>query len=92
MKVHNSLIDDAGQKWEFLLDEHTHYVQDEATGQHVAQPTIVKELRYKKPGDTEWSVLPSWATIREEWMINLCLFDEDEETGELTFWQIEPSA
>lgn len=90
MKVHNALVDEDGVKWEFTYDEDVTYTRDPQTDEIINVGTVVRELRYRLEGaSTGWLALPSWADIADEWKINLCLFDEDEETGELTFWKVE---
>jgi hypothetical protein len=86
VKIRNALTDDAGVEWEFRYDETTSYEQ--VDGAWVAQLPQVTEFRYRRKGEEEWLVLPPWADVEESRKITLCLFDEDEETGELTFWPV----
>ena len=86
MIVHDALTDDTGQRWEFRYEENMHYV--ERDGDMVAQPSTIHDLRYRKDGDGEWLRLPPWADITNGWKINLCFFDEDEETGDITYWDV----
>lgn len=94
MKVRDAIIDDQGQRWEILAAHDTHFKRDAngevvrgADGDHIWE-TVVREFAYRKEGDQEWLSLPPWADVRDEWKINLCYFYEDEETGEMTFWEV----
>lgn len=92
MRTHNALVDEDGQKWEFLYDEDRHYQLD-GDGRMQYVHTVVRSFRYRREGETDWLALPPWADVATEWKINLCFFDEDEETEELTFWPLaEPAA
>lgn len=94
MRVYNSLTDDDGVKWEFHYVENMFVPVFDVLGQPVLDgegkprmTSTVTELTYQLPGG-EPQKLPPWADIKEEWKINLCFFDEDEETEEMTFWEV----
>lgn len=94
MRIHNAFTDDDGVKWEFLYEEATEYEKDEADNPirdddgNLIRHTTVKNFRYRREDEGEYLTLPSWADVKENWKITLCLFDEDEETEDLTFWEV----
>lgn len=96
MKTRSGFTDDDGQTWEFTYEEKFQWATEEdgetlvkgEDGFPIMVPSIIVDFRYRKIDEEEWHSLPSWADVRDEWKINLCFFDEDEETDEMTFWVV----
>lgn len=93
MKSFNAIVD-AGKRWELLYEEKM-IAKLDADGEPVLDgdgrrvvTSRIEDLRYRADGDEEWLELPPWAEITDDWMTFLCFFDEDEETGALTFWEV----
>lgn len=87
MKTYNALTDDSGTPWEFIYEE-VRYRDEGDPEDAPLSKTRVQDFRYRRKGDEIYLALPPWADVAQEWKITLCFFDEDEETGELTFWPV----
>lgn len=88
-KTRNALMDDAGQRWEFLYTEEIYY--EAAEGEpHMRQRII--DFAYRREGDSEWLRLPPWADVAEDWKVNLCFFDEDDDGDICRFWTVSSVA
>lgn len=95
MKCATSYTDDNGVEWKVRYDEITHYEQDESGAPvrddngSLMSTTHIENLAYRKEGDDAWLSLPPWATVRDGPKITFCFFDEDDDTGDLTFWEVK---
>lgn len=93
MRVFDAYVDGNGQRWELLYDEQLITKRD-AAGEAVhgergpELTTQVENFRFRKEGTQEWLVLPPFADILEDAKVTLCMFDEDEESGALTYWNV----
>lgn len=95
MKGYSALTDDAGVKWEFLYEEDMFAPVLDPLGEPVldseGQPKTtsrITDFTFRQFETGEYLRLPPWADIKEEWKITLCFFDEDDDTGEMTFWDV----
>lgn len=97
MKAVDALTDNSGQVWRLSyeskfvqkLDPYGQPMEDE-NGRPVFVEQIVSLQYRKQGGGSQWLELPPWAMPTPDFMIDLCWFDEDEETGELEFWNVGP--
>lgn len=94
MRAFNALTDDAGVRWEFHYEEDMFVpvldAMDEPVLDTDGRPKTtsrITNLTYNVEGG-ERQKLPPWADIKEEWKITLCFFDEDDDTGEMTYWEV----
>lgn len=98
MKAYNKLTDDAGVEWEFhytedmfvpVLDPLGEPVLDaEGNPKTTSRITNLVYNRVAVASQREFLRLPPWADIKEEWKITLGFFDEDDDTDEMTFWEV----
>lgn len=96
MKTSSSFTDDYGREWEIAAEEQWVYLGDAQQDEDGnAIPSVrITDLRFRLKTDDDsgaWLTLPPWATVRDDDQITLCWFDEDLETGELTYWPIVPT-
>lgn len=97
MKCASQIRGDDGQVWEVEYEEHFRYAEEDGElvrdedGMPVSLPSTVHDFKFRKQGDETWTELPNWATVKPGAAINLCFFDEDDEDGSLTLWQVNPS-